>query len=238
MQGQERLRILFFHGLEGAPGGTKEVLLRGLYASSPVPPQVHGPDLLTRFRLRSAQVFFCTVLCSSLLCVGLGFWKFPLFEAIFLTCLLIATDCIVFYCCKKWLLGRMLHVALAVANKSLNDFDPHIISASSFGAVVALNLPTKKRPLLLFAPAQYAVCKHLGIETGGLNIEEYPAVSIIHGAKDSLIPIDDSYTLRETCPANCKILSVDDGHRLQKVKQAQVQMCVDYLLASQTNIVV
>eukprot|EP01066_Platyproteum_vivax_P016696 Platyproteum_vivax@DN719_c0_g1_i1.p1 len=228
-----RIKILFFHGLESEPGGQKELLLKSLYASHKVPPEVRGPDLLTKWRLRSGQIFFamvvlCFLACSIICMIQLPIQHSPIVLAIFLV-----SDLAMFYTCKKWLLGVMLHTAIAVAHKHMVEFQPDIIAASSFGAVVALNLPRKDIPLLLFAPAQYALNRHLGLDSLYLSLKDYPFVYIVHGTKDKLIPIQDSYNLIQTAQDkhHYKIVEVDDNHLLLSLTQQKVQECIDELVS-------
>jgi alpha/beta superfamily hydrolase len=92
-------------------------------------------------------------------------------------------------------------------------YKPDLLVGSSFGGGIAARLLKEglyKGPAILLAPAAK---KLFGIESLGQN-----DVTIIHGARDDVVPLEDSYRLltRSSAPWRFGLIVVQDDHRLGK----------------------
>lgn len=106
---------------------------------------------------------------------------------------------------------RMIQLESILANKS----DWTIIGSSYgglMGTVYTCNNPTRVRKLILLAPA-------LLREPFGSFLDVQPAsvpVTVIHGARDDIVPLEATREVAETLFTNLSYIVVDDDHRLHK----------------------
>lgn len=89
--------------------------------------------------------------------------------------------------------------------------EPDVLVGSSFGGAVVLAMlqrGTYAGPTLLLAPAY----RNFGVEG---RIPEGVRVLIVHGTRDTVIPVEDSRALARTgSPGSVALVEVDDEHRL------------------------
>jgi hypothetical protein len=104
--------------------------------------------------------------------------------------------------------------ALATQREAIASFRPDLVVGSSFGGALAVALLEQgdwRGPTVLLAPAAAKV----GLSN---RLPEGVAVTIVHGVRDAIIPVEDSKALAATgTPALVRYLEVDDEHRLQSL---------------------
>jgi predicted esterase len=88
---------------------------------------------------------------------------------------------------------------------------PDVLVGSSFGGAVTLALLQRgifSGPSVLLAPAY----RHFHVEE---RIPDRLRVLIVHGRKDTVVPVEDSRALSKTgTPGRVELVEVDDEHRL------------------------
>ena len=104
--------------------------------------------------------------------------------------------------------------SVALQAEEIDAQEPDVLVGSSFGGAVVLAMLQRGMytgPTLLLAPAY----RHYGIDG---KIPEGVRVLIVHGTRDSTIPIDDSRTLARTgSKGSVALVEVDDEHALRSL---------------------
>ncbi len=108
-----------------------------------------------------------------------------------------------FCVCRPRLSNLSFSKAVKQAQRAYDAFQPDVVIGSSRGAAVALNLQANT-PLVLLSPAY----KRFGTVCKTIN-----PLTIIHGNRDRLIPIQSSIDLAVRS-ANATLYIVNDSHRL------------------------
>ena len=120
------------------------------------------------------------------------------------------------------------HFDVVAASMDTTDFDasvraqadalsaskPDVVVGSSFGGAVVLALLEKglwRGPTLLLAPAH----RHFSVSE---KLPEGFPIWIVHGLRDSIIPVEASRVLASTrSDAGVRLIEVDDEHRLRSL---------------------
>ncbi len=109
---------------------------------------------------------------------------------------------------------RDLAGAIETQAAALADFQPDVVIGSSFGGAIAVALLARglwRGPTLLLAQA----AEKLGITA---PLPEGVVVTIVHGTRDDVVPLEDSRKLARTgTPGLVTLIEVDDEHRLQSL---------------------
>lgn len=104
--------------------------------------------------------------------------------------------------------------SVAVQAEALRGFEPDVLVGSSFGGAVALALLQRglwQGPTLLLAPA----VGYFGVAP---SVPEGVSVSIVHGTRDAICPLEQSRILARTgSPGRVELVEVDDEHRLDSL---------------------
>jgi pimeloyl-ACP methyl ester carboxylesterase len=98
--------------------------------------------------------------------------------------------------------------ALATQAAALVEFRPDVVVGSSFGGAVALALVQRgpwAGPTLLLAPA----LGHFGV---ALSVPPGAPVTVVHGTRDAICPVEDSRRL--AAAGGVRLVELDDEHRL------------------------
>lgn len=108
-------------------------------------------------------------------------------------------------------------VSIAVQVEEIEAQEPDVLVGSSFGGAVALAILQRALyagPTLLLAPAY----RHCGLEA---KIPDGLRVLVVHGTRDTVIPIEDSRALAQTgSQGSVALVEVDDAHRLESLLEA------------------
>lgn len=104
-----------------------------------------------------------------------------------------------------------LEGSIAAQAHAVVDFAPDVVVGSSYGGAVAVALLARgawRGPTVLLAPAA-------GRLDVGNALPEGVAVTVVHAARDAIIPREDSEALAATGTAGrVRLVVVDDEHRL------------------------
>jgi hypothetical protein len=104
--------------------------------------------------------------------------------------------------------------SLATQVAALDALRPAVVVGSSFGGAVAVELLRQGAwagPTVLLAPA----AAKLGLAN---RLPEGLPITVVHGLRDDIIPLDDSRALAATgSPDLVRLIEVDDDHRLQSL---------------------
>lgn len=217
-------RILFMHGLEGHPNGSKVVLLRGMGFD------VHAADMqmsvwslrrsnsVLRQLLRSKELWGALAV-TGLLLAGVGWspWLVPaaLLWASGWSALRLRTV-------AARAMGRSFDHCVAVQAQALHDYPPDIVIGSSWGGAVAAALLATGRwrgPTILLAPA----CQKISAWTFRHDIDATieglrthcagQPVRIFHDPTDDTVHYEHTVQLAQG--AGLELCTVDaGGHRL------------------------
>jgi predicted esterase len=102
--------------------------------------------------------------------------------------------------------------AIETQARALAAFGPEVVVGSSFGGAITVALLARglwRGPTVLLAPA----AAKLGVVA---PLPEGVPIIVVHGLRDTVVPIEDSRALAETgTPGLVTLLEVDDEHRLQ-----------------------
>ncbi|GMV19307.1 MAG: hypothetical protein AMXMBFR56_75310 [Polyangiaceae bacterium] len=108
--------------------------------------------------------------------------------------------------------------AVATQAAAVQEHRPEVLVGSSFGGAVALALMQRglwRGPTLLLAPA----VGHFGVEG---RIPDGVRVTLVHGTRDEICPIEWSRALARTgSPALVRLVEVDDEHRLGSLLEGE-----------------
>lgn len=122
--------------------------------------------------------------------------------------------------------------AVATQAAAAREYNPDVLVGSSFGGAVALALLQRglwRGPTLLLAPA----VGHFGVEA---RIPDGVRVTIVHGTRDEICPIDWSRALARTgSPELVRLVEVDDEHRLALLLEGEALADLVRDLGRQSN---
>ena len=218
-------RVLFLHGLESSPCGRKAKYLERHFA------HVRCVDLQTSMWKISRQNCFLRfafdqpemqVISMLLLAAG---W---LFNAGYTwTALLVAVTAAAIARLRwQYCVSKMVHTVtlrcLDLVRDAVNEFQPDVICGSSYGGAVAMFSMLRQdwtgRTVLL-ASAHRAVNRLMVFHwRGPHDIPEEARIVLIHGLRDTTIPIEDSRALARGAPEDkVRLHEVDDHHRLRSL---------------------
>ncbi len=112
---------------------------------------------------------------------------------------------------------------VALQRAELAAFRPDVLVGSSFGGAVAVALLREgawRGPTLLLAQAALLATRRAGVlgPEAQVALPEDVDVLLVHGARDDVVPLDDSRRLAATSP-RARLVEVDDGHRLEALCQ-------------------
>lgn len=109
----------------------------------------------------------------------------------------------------------------AAAADALASSAPDVVVGSSFGGGLAMDLWQSgawRGPLVLLAPAGRKLfgIQRLTTSTDSTTASSTtpPRIAILHGRRDDIVPVDDSFALCAACPGDVTLRVVDDDHRL------------------------
>ncbi len=109
--------------------------------------------------------------------------------------------------------------SIATQAAALAADTPDVVVGSSFGGAITVALLDRglwRGPTLLLAPA----AARLDLPN---RLPDGVAVTVVHGLRDDIIPIEDSRALAATgTPALVRFVEVDDDHRLRSLLSAGV----------------
>lgn len=220
-RGDRPIRVLFLHGLEGHPNGSKVRAMRAQGID------VRAPDLkmgVLRWRRENAVIRqFVRLgevrLVSSVLLIGLLAMSWD------------ARSGLVSVGALAWMVGRWralfsaaLHrsfdACVDIARAAVTASDVDVLVGSSWGGAVAgelIGAGAWVGPTVLLAPAMAKVHRRAGIPDGAARIAAFRAsgvpVLVFHDPADAVVPHADSVVLAEG--AAVELRSVDaGGHRL------------------------
>jgi len=210
-------RVLYIHGLEGGPDSEKPVELRKMAGEEF---ELHCPDMsmskydlrksnsvlrnLTRHPLARALVAWLTL--GVILAAYRGSYHFAAIVSV--TFGLIARQ--QYPKLQKSCVARSIDGCLAVCRQAIDNFEPDLVIGSSWGGGLTCILLAQghlKVPVLLLAPALKRMCLASGndrynfdatlkkVHAAAEKQKKQPAVRIIHGDRDSVVPLSDSRDL-------------------------------------------
>ena len=237
---KEDLRVLFLHGLESTPRGSKVTFLKRHFRSVYAPDQqmsVFNPlkrNSIARMLLRqpAARCLLAGLLLwgASALADSGGGGSAGLAVSV-VALLLVVAGCARIVPAARAALGDSVAACEAVAAAAIAEFEPDVLVASSWGGAIAALCCYRGAwagPTLLLAPAPKAVATWLGGGTGhghGARPYDWDALSrgvpvataaqmlVVHGDADSTVPIEHSRELAARC--GCRLKELPGGtHRM------------------------
>jgi len=194
-------KILFLHGLESGPHGTKVRILREKGYEVVVPEMLIGKKFMLNY-VWKAVFIGCGLLVLSpplslLYVIGLGVgYKFY----------------------SRWLVSKMFYDAVEVQKQALRDHNFDLMIGSSFGGAIGVHLlqsEEKLPPAILLCPAYKLIAKY-----GNVHELENPIFHksnkclLVHGENDQTVAIEDSIDL--AVDNEIELFQVPDDHRLKK----------------------
>lgn len=126
-----------------------------------------------------------------------------------------------FIICFKFGWRSVVNSCVQIQKEIINKHKPDILIGSSFGGGIALQLIKRKiwnGPTILLAPAGGLMSRKLlqwDLQDIEPSILKDMLVVIVHGKNDDIVPIEDSYSLREKYN-EIKIVEVEGDHRLHE----------------------
>lgn len=217
-----RPRVLFLHGLEGAPGTQKHKLLEKAFGRS----RVKAPNLKTRQAILVFSIAFILLLALVVCGTCLSFIYAKWYIGMVVVVLALALIGAAYLIAGRGATHLMMKQAVSIAERTFHEFRPNVIVASSFGTVAALNMDVPKCPMLLFSPAQDQYSRYMKIKQL-FSIGDYPYVMIVHGTHDKTVPLDDSIRLVETSDVGrCRLEVIDDNHTFRTLSADDMKQWV------------
>ena len=221
------LRILFMHGLESGPGGSKDRYLRQHFE------EVCTPDMkMSLFRLTRSNSVLRNALRRPLFlgwttaaAVTLPFAvvtyapvALPEWAAVFGGVLVTIRKRL-----ARQALAASLNRSIAIQAAAIREFHPDIVIGSSWGSLVALMCVSRgvySGPQLLLAPPAKLVLDRLGDTDGSrwetlcrsISPEIARGTLVVHGDEDTTVPVDDSRLLAAATGIELRVIPGD--HRL------------------------
>jgi uncharacterized protein YukE len=112
--------------------------------------------------------------------------------------------------------------SLMVAQRSLELFNPDMVVAESFGAAIAYDLIERKKwkgPTLLICPAIHRIRTRMQLSTNLVIPPDCP-LWIVHGTRDTVVPLEDSVRIMEAVAwKKRQLVIVDDDHGMKGIVQ-------------------
>ncbi|PFH38093.1 hypothetical protein BESB_004340 [Besnoitia besnoiti] len=216
-------RVLFLHRINGGPTGSVQRLIQRSVGRG----KFMAPDLKSRKLLFLYTVAFAVFIVMQFVCTVLFWLYLSRLYASLLTGTAIVL-CVTAYCLGgRGLSTLILRTALREATEAFRRFRPQVIAASSFGAVVALHMDIPKMPMILFSPAQEMYQRYIRSDQE-MSLRSYPYTLIVHGSRDSVVPLQDSIHLVETSElGRCRLEVVDDDNKLHSLTQQEVSIWIE-----------
>ena len=207
------MRILFIHGLESGPHGAKYT------AMTEMGHLVEAVQMPSGKRARRDPLVIASIIMVIVFVLILA-WQLP--GPIFgMLALGVAYFRPGIWQMRAWLVRRMTHRCIGVQRSFIAGRKFDLAVGSSFGGAVCLELMRSgdiKSPVLLMAPAQARVADYAKTVFTGFS---YSApLTIVQGAKDDVVPLEDSQRLAKLMPgATLEVLPEDDHMSLRVTKQ-------------------
>jgi hypothetical protein len=198
------LRVLFVHGLESGPQGRKSRALReaGFDVVAEAMPCSQRSMLRDPFTLG----LFAFATLAMILGMQMG-WRGALGTAL-LVAVAAPTG-------LRVVIRRAFRRSVLVQERALREHAIDVVLGSSYGGAVALELLRKgtwKGPTVLLCPAHRLVAERARLPFVAFVLGA--DVCIVHGTKDTTVPIAHSRALVANSAAT--LLEVDDDHRLNQ----------------------
>lgn len=223
---KEPYKILYIHGLESRPGGSKDLYLQQHFQ------KVCAPDMeMSIYRLSRKNSVIRNIFRLALFRLWLAFC-FGIAIALYsqtplLTFAVIPIVAVTFLLLRKTLgekaLAKSIRDSVTLQKSAIETFQPDIVVGSSWGGAIALICVGQgiyKGPLLLIAPALEKVLKKVHPSDyekwhphGKITPEVTQQIFTIHGDKDDVVPLEDSIALEKNMGIRLKIYLGGD-HRL------------------------
>ncbi len=223
----EPLKILFMHGLESRPGGSKDRYLRRYFKKVCTPDMKMSACRLTRSNsvvrnlLRRPLLWGWAAAAVAALPLGWAIYgplAFPVWAVVFGGVLMAIRGPL-----TRQALAASLDRCLAIQTAAIREFRPDLVVGSSWGAAVALMCASRgiySGPMLLLAPPVKMVLDRLGDadgshwETlcGSISPEVVRRILVVHGDQDATVPVEDSRSLAAATGLELRVVAGD--HRL------------------------
>ena len=197
-------RVLFVHGLESGPLGRKSRALReaGFEVIAEAMP------CSQRSMLKEPRTLGLLAAATLLMVVSMRLgWPFALGAAL-----------LVLFSAPlglRYLIRSAFRESVAVQVSALRGHAIDVVVGSSYGGAVALELLRSgawKGPTVLLCPAHRLVAARAGTSAEKPSLGAH--VVVVHGARDTTVPLADSVELVRSTKAT--LLQVDDDHRLNQ----------------------
>eukprot|EP00931_Biecheleriopsis_adriatica_P056519 TRINITY_DN33489_c0_g1_i1.p1 TRINITY_DN33489_c0_g1~~TRINITY_DN33489_c0_g1_i1.p1 ORF type:complete len:280 (-),score=47.61 TRINITY_DN33489_c0_g1_i1:287-1054(-) len=219
------LKVLFVHGLESGPRGSKAKYLASLPGVQTVTPDLH------------MSLVDCRKKNSVIRCIPAGILRTPLGMLVVLCSMPLLLFwaspwkyCVCALCAglTLWLGARealqiSMERCIQIVGPEISKFQPHVVVGSSWGGAVALQCAAcgmvKDAALLLVAPATCAAGSWslLWPDTSDMQLPLGIAdrCLVVHGDQDNTVPVEGS---RKLCKANgIRLIEIGGGdHRLNE----------------------
>ncbi len=221
------LRILFMHGLESGPGGSKDRYLRQHFED------VRTPDMkMSLYRLTKSnsvarnalrRPLFLGWATAATVTLPLAWLTYGLVAISAWAAVFVAVLAAIRRPLIRQALAASLDRCVAVQADAIGEFRPEVVIGSSWGSVVALMCTSRgvySGPQLLIAPPLKLVFDKLGDSDGsrhdalckGLSPDAVRRAMVVHGTEDATVPVEHSHLLAAATGVKLKILP--GGHRL------------------------
>lgn len=219
------LRVLYLHALESGPNTLKHKYLDMCF--DVYCPKLRSGEWMSRIRAYAVVFVFTLIFIVAALWVAWGKSKLPLWVAIVGSIGALIVQLFLYRCLLRYCLRCCLREAVEIADECYVDWEPDIIVGASFGGVVACHLESRKTPLLLLAPANELYYSWAGMSDKP-DISPFPYVTIVHGALDQTVPLQDSVRLCESAKQTSflEVMHSDD-HRLTSLGDAELRELVN-----------
>ncbi len=219
----DALKILFMHGLESGPKGSKARYLQQNFQNVCIPNMQ-----MSLFDIRKSNSVLRNILSCPIFFIWLTAAIIGLILAL-LTCKLLAlliwsiTFSGILFVIRKCLIQQGLSASLERCIKiqadAIHNFQPDIIVGSSWGAFLALMCTSRglySGPQLLIAPPIKLVFDKLGNLDNrwkdlckSISLETAKQILLIHGNKDRTVSVSDSQLFAQTIGSELKIFPGD-----------------------------
>ncbi|MBU8898683.1 hypothetical protein KRR26_24020 [Corallococcus sp. M34] len=196
--------VLYVHGLESGPRGTKARMLEqaGFRVVSAQMP-------CNRSAVVRDPVVIGTVLVA-LGVLGVATWALGWVGALVAGAVLLGLQPFA----KRWLVRRTVQRSIDVQLAMLKSYPVDVVVGSSFGGAIALELLARGAwtgRTVLLCPAQRLVAERVGHIAPALP-SDVSRIVVVHGRQDETVPLAHSRAL--VAPRAARLIEVDDQHRL------------------------
>lgn len=217
-------KILFIHGLESGPGGSKDQYLQNHFES------VYTPNMqMSLFRLNRSNSVLRNIFRLPLFWGWFAMFPFGLYVLPQLDFWVVFGVLVLFvgagFLLKKTLfqqaLWRSLEHCILVQKEAITSFQPELILASSWGALVALFCVERGfygGKVVLIAPPLKLFFERVGKPKGWEDFcqkfsqNQISKMLVIHGDQDEVVPLEDSKLFVQKTGLELRVLAGD--HRL------------------------